>query len=403
MVRKPVRPRAGFTLIELLVVIAIIAMLAGILFPVFARARAKGRQTTCLSNQKQIATAIIMYADDWEKYPDINWFGTVEGINGVTACPEQPDIKVGIAINGYLHGQRRDLMTNPSQIIACADATTTLTIETEFGRHGKNGAIVAHLDGSAVYAQSPEQAGRYACGKFPLQPIVVIDGKAMVEQPTGFTSFGASEENKFEYCIAGPYGSDGTSSKITLNTDFIGEGDLARKLGDASPRPGDSAPMGDKILDPDPIIDTPQEAGLPITLFKTWAKPTGKEGLWSVKQGAIVYNSWNCLFPGRSSYAAMYVYNDMEQMVTMSWKCDDTGKFWLNGETKRGVGGWFEDSNVDITGENTTFTFILPKGINYFLIKLTNNASVAPDPQPAGGMKVKVSFDVPLSITGALE
>jgi prepilin-type N-terminal cleavage/methylation domain-containing protein/prepilin-type processing-associated H-X9-DG protein len=56
--------RHGFTLIELLVVIAIIAILAAILFPVFARAREKARQTSCLSNLKQIGTAVIMYATD---------------------------------------------------------------------------------------------------------------------------------------------------------------------------------------------------------------------------------------------------------------------------------------------------------------------------------------------------
>ncbi|MFO8079024.1 MAG: DUF1559 domain-containing protein [Armatimonadota bacterium] len=56
--------RDGFTLIELLVVIAIIAILAAILFPVFARAREKARQTACLSNVKQIALATQMYAQD---------------------------------------------------------------------------------------------------------------------------------------------------------------------------------------------------------------------------------------------------------------------------------------------------------------------------------------------------
>ena len=59
--------RRGFTLIELLVVIAIIAILAAILFPVFAKAREKARQTSCLSNCKQLAAAALMYVQDWDE------------------------------------------------------------------------------------------------------------------------------------------------------------------------------------------------------------------------------------------------------------------------------------------------------------------------------------------------
>jgi prepilin-type N-terminal cleavage/methylation domain-containing protein/prepilin-type processing-associated H-X9-DG protein len=67
--------RRGFTLIELLVVIAIIAILTAILFPVFAKAREKARQTSCLSNLKQLTLGVLMYSQDYDEKFNMHVYG----------------------------------------------------------------------------------------------------------------------------------------------------------------------------------------------------------------------------------------------------------------------------------------------------------------------------------------
>src|SRR5574340_199745 len=90
------RRRSGFTLIELLVVIAIIAILAAMLFPVFARARESARKIQCLSNIKNIAMAFQMYFSDYDRYPprehsaDVNGFFENQGCDVTPGCCTYP-------------------------------------------------------------------------------------------------------------------------------------------------------------------------------------------------------------------------------------------------------------------------------------------------------------------------
>ncbi len=108
--------RRGFTLIELLVVIAIIAILAAILFPVFARAREKARQTSCLSNVKQITLAALMYVQDYDE----SLFGMYQGRRSDGATPPT-NILWHEALMPYMKSE---------QILVCPSSPQTYTPDT---------------------------------------------------------------------------------------------------------------------------------------------------------------------------------------------------------------------------------------------------------------------------------
>jgi prepilin-type N-terminal cleavage/methylation domain-containing protein len=133
----------GFTLVELLVVIAIIAILVGLLFPVFARTREKGRQTTCLSSLRQIGGALTMYSDSHDDmYPSAPEVGSQTNYAAPVAWYEaiQPQLKeyeilrcasdtssrklypISYTINAsFLNGTAHANVVRPSQTIVMTD------------------------------------------------------------------------------------------------------------------------------------------------------------------------------------------------------------------------------------------------------------------------------------------
>ena len=117
-------PSRGFTLIELLVVIAIIAILAAILFPVFAQAREKARQTVCVSNLKQLTTATIMYVQDYDESLPLANYSADGGVTWSSNSTTTPTSVFGStpARDAYWSNSTQPYMKN-TQVLLCPSAS----------------------------------------------------------------------------------------------------------------------------------------------------------------------------------------------------------------------------------------------------------------------------------------
>ncbi len=143
----------GFTLIELLVVIAIIAILAAILFPVFARAREKARQTTCSSNQRQIVASLQMYCQDHEETlpATSSVWNDISVDQKILTCPSLSGNQKGYLYNQDCGSASIGSFVSPDQIMVTADSKDGNTIDPRHsGKH-----VVSYLDGHVATATLP--------------------------------------------------------------------------------------------------------------------------------------------------------------------------------------------------------------------------------------------------------
>lgn len=201
------RQGKGFTLIELLVVIAIIAILAAILFPVFARARENARRTSCLSNLKQIGLGFMMYTQDYdEKYPQSFAYNPQVPANG----------SWGGSPGAYYWFWQNMIYpyVKSNQLFVCPNGDTSATTP-YYANYGVNGNVIRKSTGPISMAEisSPstvymvmdagsyclqEGGGSYTYYNWAAKPSLgfwYLPGTAKYATDPGYTGFYASDFN----------------------------------------------------------------------------------------------------------------------------------------------------------------------------------------------------------------
>ena len=201
--------RRGFTLIELLVVIAIIAILAAILFPVFSRARAKARQSSCSSNQKQLTLALLMYADDWDEILPPRYYEASPGVflhwdthyaqpyitnTDILTCPSTKQRSFGYN-DTYIQGQFLGAVYSPSETVMLCDAKKCFD---------SSGVVVGpdhRVDAPSMFGSPPAKPANDADDQpvagdagWMTRPRAIHNGGANVAWVDGHVKWGKTEE-----------------------------------------------------------------------------------------------------------------------------------------------------------------------------------------------------------------
>jgi prepilin-type N-terminal cleavage/methylation domain-containing protein len=238
--------RRGFTLIELLVVIAIIAILAAILFPVFAKAREKARQTTCLNNLRQMSAAVNMYVQDNEEafFADgaQAWAVALTPYNGpsIYDCPTKTGKGTNTApeygVNPILFGRAMGDVDTPDNTVFAADlalpaARANFALRADSAGYDMDprhltGVVAAAVDGHVAYATTKGgvHQGLAAAG------LSMWPGWAVVNEPASSAD---------QYTDLSTWGQDGywiatSYTVVSKKTPFWGTGTLTLRAIGAS-------------------------------------------------------------------------------------------------------------------------------------------------------------------------
>lgn len=219
-------PDRGFTLIELLVVIAIIAILAAILFPVFAKAREKARQTQCMNNQKQITTAVQMYSQDHEEKLPANstMWSDIDVPAKVRQCPTAgKSVANAYVYNGLIDGAALGDFEYPIETMVVADGQGTGNTSaspatydnmaynmSNLAMRHNNACVVGYLDGHVELTKDP-------------RPWI----KVCIDHLDGSSNRTFAKQDRaasISYSSDQPYGSNGKSLAVTY--DYTGYHDV---------------------------------------------------------------------------------------------------------------------------------------------------------------------------------